>query len=174
MSRILIIDDDRSVRHLIGKAFEGSDVEVRLGRVGRRGTAAIVATSAPDAVLLDIMLPETSGLDLFDQIRAADAKLPIIFITSLDSSETAIKAMTLGAFDYLLKPLDVARIRELVRQALEIRRLMSTPVEVPGDGTGRQQRSMPLRPAIAWSAAARRCRKSTKRSAASRRRTSPC
>jgi two-component system nitrogen regulation response regulator GlnG len=58
--------------------------------------------------------------------------MPIVFITSLASSETAIKAMTLGAFDYLLKPLDIARIRELVGQALEIRRLMSIPVDVPG------------------------------------------
>jgi two-component system nitrogen regulation response regulator GlnG len=69
---------------------------------------------------------------VFDKIRALDPKLPVIFITSLDSSETAIKAMTLGAFDYLLKPLDVSRIRELVRQALEIRRLMNTPVSLPG------------------------------------------
>ncbi len=56
----------------------------------------------------------------------------MIFITSLSSSETAIKAMTLGAFDYLLKPLDLARIRDLVRQAIEIRRLMSIPVDMPG------------------------------------------
>jgi two-component system nitrogen regulation response regulator GlnG len=56
----------------------------------------------------------------------------VIFITSLSSSDTAIKAMTLGAFDYLLKPLDLARIRDLVRQALEIRRLMSIPVEFSG------------------------------------------
>ena len=69
---------------------------------------------------------------LFEKIRRVDPKLPVIFITSLSSSETAIKAMTLGAFDYLLKPLDLARIRDLVRQALEIRRLMSIPVEMPG------------------------------------------
>jgi two-component system nitrogen regulation response regulator GlnG len=86
----------------------------------------------PDVALLDILLPKTSGLELFEELREADSKMPIIFITSLASSETAIKAMTLGAFDYLLKPLDIARIRELVGQALEIRRLMSIPVDVPG------------------------------------------
>src|SRR4030095_11240765 len=85
-----------------------------------------------DVVLLDILLPESSGLDLFEKIRSIDSKLPVIFITSLSSSDTAIKAMTLGAFDYLLKPLDLARIRDLVRQAIEIRRLMSIPVEMPG------------------------------------------
>ena len=94
----------------------------------------------------------------------------MIFITSLASSDTAIKAMTLGAFDYLLKPLDLARIRDLVRQALEIRRLMSIPVEMPGvatvAATARHRRTAATR----WSATARRCRKCTRRSAASRRR----
>lgn len=136
MPRILIIDDDRSVRHLIGKVFEDTDVEVVAGATAEEGLEQL-AQFPPDAVLLDVLLPQASGLDVFDQIRKTDAKLPVIFITSLDSSEMAIKAMTLGAFDYLLKPLDVARIRALVRQALEIRRLMSTPVAVPGDESER-------------------------------------
>jgi DNA-binding NtrC family response regulator len=131
MSKILVIDDDRSVRHLIEKAFSGSDVEVISAASAEEGLR-LQREAQPDAALLDILLPKTSGLELFEELREADAKLPIVFITSLASSETAIKAMTLGAFDYLLKPLDIARIRELVGQALEIRRLMSIPVEVPG------------------------------------------
>jgi two-component system nitrogen regulation response regulator GlnG len=136
MPKILIIDDDRSVRHLIGKVFEGSDVEVLSASTAEEGLRSVME-NPPDAALLDIMLPNTSGLDLFEQIHEADPKLPVIFITSLDSSEVAIRAMTLGAFDYLLKPLDVAKIRSLVRQALEIRRLTNTPVAVPGDDAER-------------------------------------
>lgn len=132
MSRILIVDDDRSIRHLITKTFEGTDIEVIAVSSAEEGMRSITEVS-PDVVLLDILLPNTSGLETFDEIREADPKLPIIFITSLDSSETAIKSMTLGAFDYLLKPLDVNRIKHLVGQALEIRRLMNIPVEVPGD-----------------------------------------
>ena len=131
MPRILVIDDDRSVRHLIAKAFDDTDVEVAPAATADEGLR-LLSELKPDVVLLDILLPESSGLDLFEQIRDADSKLPVIFITSLSSSETAIKAMTLGAFDYLVKPLDVARIRDLVRQAIEIRRLMSIPVELPG------------------------------------------
>lgn len=131
MSRILVIDDDRSVRHLIAKAFEDTDVEVVPAASAEEGMR-LLGEAQLDVVLLDILLPETSGLDLFEKIRKADSKLPVIFITSLSSSDTAIKAMTLGAFDYLLKPLDLARIRDLVRQAIEIRRLMSIPVEMPG------------------------------------------
>src|SRR5262245_4539840 len=131
MSRILVIDDDRSVRHLIAKAFEDSDVEVVPAASAEEGMR-LLDDKQLDVVLLDILLPEQSGLELFEKIRNIDPKLPVIFITSLSSSDTAIKAMTLGAFDYLLKPLDLARIRDLVRQAMEIRRLMSIPVEMPG------------------------------------------
>ncbi len=136
MSHILVIDDDRSVRHLIAKAFEESDVEVVLAATAEEGMQ-LLGSKQFDVVLLDILLPESSGLDLFERIRMIDSKLPVIFITSLSSSDTAIKAMTLGAFDYLLKPLDLARIRDLVRQAIEIRRLMSIPVEMPGAKNGR-------------------------------------
>jgi len=136
MSRILVIDDDRSVRHLITKAFEDTDVEVLPAATAEEGMR-LLSDSQFDAVLLDIMLPETSGLDVFEKIRSTDGKLPVIFITSLSSSDTAIKAMTLGAFDYLLKPLDLTRIRDLVRQALEIRRLMSIPVDLPGSRAAR-------------------------------------
>jgi two-component system nitrogen regulation response regulator GlnG len=116
---------------LISKAFDDTDVEVMPAASAEEGLR-LLGGAKPDAVLLDILLPEISGLEVFDRIRSVDMKLPVIFITSLSSSETAIKAMTLGAFDYLLKPLDLARIRDLVRQALEIRRLMSIPVELPG------------------------------------------
>jgi nitrogen regulation protein NR(I) len=130
MSRVLLVDDDRSVRHVISKAFEGSEVEVVAAATAEDGMR-LLSEVHPDVVLLDVMLPTTSGLDLFEQIRDTDAKLPVIFITSHASSEAAIKAMTLGAFDYLLKPLDLAQIQDLVHQALEIRRLMNTPVEMP-------------------------------------------
>jgi two-component system nitrogen regulation response regulator GlnG len=131
MSQILVIDDDRSVRHLIAKAFEDSDVQIIPAATAEEGMQ-LLDRGQFDVVLLDIMLPESSGLDLFERIHKVDSKLPVIFITSLSSSDTAIKAMTLGAFDYLLKPLDLARIRDLVRQAMEIRRLMSIPVDMPG------------------------------------------
>src|SRR5262245_7180040 len=113
MPKLLVIDDDRAVRHLIGRSFEGSDVTVVAADSAEEGLR-LVSEGAPDVVLLDILLPKISGLELFERIRSIDAKLPVVFITALESSETAIKAMTLGAFDYLLKPLDVPRMRELV------------------------------------------------------------
>ncbi len=85
MSKILVIDDDRSVRHLIEKSFAGSDVEVVSAATAEDGLR-LQRETQPDAALLDILLPNTSGLELFEELRRADAKLPIVFITSLASS----------------------------------------------------------------------------------------
>jgi nitrogen regulation protein NR(I) len=142
MPFVLVIDDDRSVRRLIERALEEVEAEVLSAATAEEGLK-MLEDQRPDVVLLDIMLPSTSGLDVFEQIREVDGKLPIVFITSLASSETAIKAMTMGAFDYLLKPLAVDKVQQLVRQALEIRRLSNVPVQMPsanGDsGNGRPE-----------------------------------
>ncbi|MGE3317649.1 MAG: sigma-54-dependent transcriptional regulator, partial [Planctomycetaceae bacterium] len=134
MSSVLVIDDDRSIQHLVRKALEREDVEVHVAGTATEGMK-LLSERKPDVVLLDIMLPNTSGLDMFEQIQKADPKLPLIFITSMESSETAIRAMTMGAYDYLLKPLSVSQIQELVHQAIKIRRLMNVPVEVPDTTT---------------------------------------
>ena len=75
---------------------------------------------------------ERSGLEIFQEIHEIDSRLPVMFITATDSSDTAIEAMTLGAYDYLLKPLDLPKLRDQVRQAIEIRRLANVPVGMPG------------------------------------------
>ncbi len=135
MATILVIDDDRSVVHLIENAFRDEEgIEVLAANSAQQGVQRLQAKAA-DVVLLDVMLPDMSGLDVYQQIRAIDQKLPVIFITVDDTSNTAIEAMKLGAFDYLVKPLDLARVRELVSHAIEMRRLMHEPVNVqaPGD-----------------------------------------
>jgi two-component system nitrogen regulation response regulator GlnG len=91
------------------------------------GLAAV--NDAPcDVVLLDVMLPDLSGIEAYQRIQQVDPRLPVIFITAGGESDTAIEAMKLGAYDYLIKPLDQARVDELVRSAVEIRRQMQVPV----------------------------------------------
>ncbi len=130
MSSVLVIDDDRSVRHLVRQALDGADVQVLASGNAEDGLAS-VRQHRPDVVLLDVVLPGASGLDLFRRVHDADPRLPVIFVTADGSGDTAIEAMKLGAYDYLLKPLDLARVRQLVGQAQEIRRLTSVPVSVP-------------------------------------------
>jgi DNA-binding NtrC family response regulator len=127
---ILVVDDDRSVVHLVRAALKHLDSEVLAAASADEGLD-ILRSDLPDVVLLDVMLPGESGLEAFERIRRADERVPVIFITAGGESDTAIEAMKLGALDYLLKPLDVARVRYLVEQALEMRRLMETPVELP-------------------------------------------
>ncbi len=64
--------------------------------------------------MLDIILPDLSGLDAFEQFQQADGKLPIIFLTSDSSSGTAMEAMKKGAFDYVLKPIDLPALKTVV------------------------------------------------------------
>ena len=141
MSQILVIDDDRSVRHLIAKGVRRHGRRSGSRRHGRRRHAAARRSAAGRGAARYSASGNLRPRAVRRAFARVDAKLPVIFITSLASSETAIKAMTLGAFDYLLKPLDLARIRDLVGQALEIRRLMSIPVEMPGARPQRQRRA---------------------------------
>jgi len=134
MPKLLVIDDDRSVLHMISQAFGNTPFTVLKAQTAEQGLALLA--ESPDVVLLDIVLREGSGLVVVNQIRERDPKLPVIFITGRGSSETAIEAMKLGAYDYLLKPLHLDKLRELVERALKIRGLMQTPVEVAPDDHG--------------------------------------
>jgi len=130
MPRVLVVDDDRGVLHVVGKSLSMLEVDV-LTAASAAEALQKLSDERPDAVLLDIVLPDGSGLDVFRKIRDADRRLPVIYITAADDSETAIEAMQLGAFDYLTKPLDLPSLNELVTRAIETRRMMNVPVAIP-------------------------------------------
>src|SRR5262245_653610 len=127
---VLLIDDDRSVHLIVGRALEDAGFRLVAVTTAQEGLS-VVEKLQPEVVLLDIVLPEINGLELFRKLRALDARVPVVFITAGGTSDTAIEAMKLGAYDYLLKPLDLAKVRELMERAVENQRLMKVPVEVP-------------------------------------------
>lgn len=127
MPTLLAIDNDRTVLRLIERAFEGADLTTLTCSDAETGMPHIL-NGEVDVCLLDIMLPEMNGLELARKIRALDKRLPFIFITSMDDSDTAIEAMKLGAYDFCTKPLDIQQVQDLVERALEARRLMRSPV----------------------------------------------
>lgn len=138
MSEVFVIDDDRTVLHMVSRSLEKHGHSVTsFSKPGEAVTA--IQETPPQAVILDIVLPDTSGLDVFKEIQAIDRRLPVIFITADNSSDLAIDAMQLGAFDYVTKPLDLPSLNELVNKAIETRRLMKTPVAV-GSGDSNEQR----------------------------------
>ena len=87
----------------------------------------------PDAVVLDLRLPDQSGLEVYQAIRRMDARIPVIFVTTVLSADAAIEAMQFGAYDYLFKPLDLAQLRRVVGEALEAARRMREPAGPPDD-----------------------------------------
>ena len=95
----------------------------------RRGSRR-VAERAPDVILLDLRLPDQSGLEVYQQIRRLDARIPVIFVTMAKAADAAIEAMKQGAYDYLFKPLDLHQLRRVVGEALEVARRMREPAVV--------------------------------------------
>jgi two-component system nitrogen regulation response regulator GlnG len=132
MQTLLVIDDEASIRYSIQEVLESDDLRIRVAEHAAEGLAA-VREEAPDVVLLDIRLGNRSGLELFSELRQIDPKILVIFITGQGNSDTAIEAMKLGAFDYLVKPLDLGQLKQVVEQALKISQLMHVPaaVDVP-------------------------------------------
>jgi len=135
MSTILVIDDDLAMQQVFTRLLSDEQMTVLVADSTKRGLE-MLEESRPDVVLLDIMLPDASGLDTFTHIRERDPHLPVIFITSDQTSDTAIEAMRLGAFEYLTKPLNFPRVRQIIGQAIEIRRLMRVPVSMGQEGEG--------------------------------------
>jgi nitrogen regulation protein NR(I) len=122
MPTLLIVDDEPNVLYSLEKGLGSETLAVITA--GKAGQAiAMVEKQRPDAVILDVRLPDMSGLDAFDRICRIDPRLPVIIITAYASTETAIEAMKRGAFDYLLKPIDLRELRDAVAKALQISRM---------------------------------------------------
>ena len=119
MQRILVIDDDSSVRSFLkrGLSYEGYAVEV--AEHGEQGLAQ-AREKYPDLVILDWMMPGLDGLEVLRRLRVGDETLPVIMLTAKDTPEDQIKGLGTGADDYITKPISfdllVARIRSLMRR----------------------------------------------------------
>jgi two-component system nitrogen regulation response regulator GlnG len=134
MPKLLIVDDEPGILYSLKAALETEDTAVVTAQTAALGIAA-VAREKPDTVILDVRLPDMSGLDAFDRIRQIDPRLPVIIVTAHGGTDTAIEAMKRGAFEYLLKPIDLHQLDELVGKAFELRRIQATPT-VFGDRAG--------------------------------------
>jgi two-component system nitrogen regulation response regulator GlnG len=126
MSKLLIVDDEPNVLYSLEKRLKSESLEVITASTAKQGIE-LVKDSNPDAVLLDVRLPDMSGLDAFDEIRQHDPRMPVVIITAHATTETAIEAMKRGAFEYLLKPLDLPELREVVSRAVHLSHLSRTP-----------------------------------------------
>jgi len=131
MSIILIVDDDFHLGQSFEKLLTEEGHVVYTATTGETGIA-LVKEQVPDLVIMDVCLPGINGLEAFQAIREIEAKIPVIVMTAFGTTETAIKATTLGAFDYILKPFEIPNMLALIEQALEAGRFMRSKVEMDG------------------------------------------
>ena len=117
--RVLVVDDEPNIAELLRMAlrYEGWDVETAL--TGSKAVAAAKKFS-PDAVVLDMMLPDLDGMEVLRRLRADSADVPVLFLTAKDAIEDRVAGLTAGGDDYVTKPFSleevVARLRALMRR----------------------------------------------------------
>jgi two-component system, OmpR family, response regulator MprA len=118
--RLLVVDDDRALREVLRRALTLAGYEVVLTESGA-GAVSEVTSSVPDAVVLDVGLPDIDGLDVCRMLRREGNRVPVLMLTARDAIADRIDGLDAGADDYLVKPFDIdelkARIRALLRRA---------------------------------------------------------
>jgi len=132
MERILIVDDDEGLIHFLSRFFTKLDKDVTSSTDGL-SALELVAKEQFDLILIDYKMPGLNGLETLKEIRNLQVKTPVIIMTAYGTTETAIEAMKLGAYDYLLKPFDREELRQIASDALEVNRLMKEIVTLPSE-----------------------------------------
>ena len=128
MTTILIIDDDDQLRKSFNKLLGEEGHHSKCAASGEAGLK-IIQEETPDLVILDMRLPGMNGFETFKAIHEMEPKLPVIIMTAFGTTETAIEATKMGAFDYILKPFDIPEMLVVIKQALEASRFMRSPVD---------------------------------------------
>jgi len=129
--KILVIDDEKLIRWTLEQHLVKEGYEVVTADSAEKGLA-FINEEAPDLVLLDNRLPEMTGLELLEMLNVPERGLMVIMITAYGLVETAVKAMKLGAYDYISKPFNLEEITFVIRKALEAGSLRSQVKQLQG------------------------------------------
>lgn len=127
--KILLVEDDESLAASLQRALEVTGYAVQAAHGADQGLARAQQEDF-DVVVTDLQMPGSSGLKVVETLHSTRPRLPVILMTAHHTSEVAITATKLGAYEYLVKPFKTPELLDLVEKALKIRRLMAEPVEV--------------------------------------------
>src|SRR5881397_61123 len=127
MDKLLLIDDEADVQYSFRRIFDSPEIELTAASSGEEGLKLIPRVK-PDLVIMDVRMGGLNGLETLRRIRETSAKLPVIMMTAYGTTQTAIEAMKLGAYDYLLKPFDVPKLKQIIATALKAARDMKQVV----------------------------------------------
>jgi len=131
LPRILIVDDDRSIRRTLEKFLGAEGYEVA---TAQDAPSAISSADGSDLMLLDLGLPGGSGFDVLTALSDRDRPPTVVVVTARDDMQSTVKAIQLGAYEYLVKPVDIDRLREVVKRALDSRESRDQLVELASAG----------------------------------------
>jgi len=120
--RVLIVDDEELVSRGYARALRKAGFEVHTATSGQDALKQF-DNGGFDTIISDILMPGMGGLDLIREIRNRDQEVPVIVVTGGPSIDTAIKAMERGALKYLIKPVDVVKLTDAVKRAMQLRRM---------------------------------------------------
>ncbi|HEY3789860.1 MAG TPA: sigma-54 dependent transcriptional regulator, partial [Urbifossiella sp.] len=126
MAKLLLVDDEPNVLYTLELGLAADELEIITALTGKEAIR-LARGKRPDVAILDVRLPDMSGLDVFDALHTIDRRMPAIIVTAHSTTDTAIEATKRGAFDYLSKPVDLHKLREVVGRALDLRRMQSVP-----------------------------------------------
>jgi nitrogen regulation protein NR(I) len=127
MSKLLLIDDEADVRYSFQRILDSPEIEVTTAASGEEGLR-LIPKLKPDLLIMDVRMAGITGLETLRRIRQMDSKLLVILMTAYGTTQTAIEAMKLGAYDYLLKPFDVPKLKEIIANAFKAARDMTQVV----------------------------------------------
>ncbi|HEV2656614.1 MAG TPA: response regulator transcription factor [Ktedonobacteraceae bacterium] len=151
MQRILVIDDDATVTNVLKRGLSHEGFLVETAHSGAEGLV-IVEDHLVDLVILDVMMPRLSGLEVLHRLRVVDEHLPILLLTAKDTQEDQVKGLESGADDYVVKPFSfvvlVARVRALLRRQWTERspllRFANLTLDVSSHDVRRGEQKIPL------------------------------
>jgi two-component system response regulator MprA len=119
--KILVVDDERAVRESLQRALELEGYDVELAANGEEALERVTGTAAPDAMILDVLMPGIDGLEVCRRLRAGASSLPVLMLTARAEVDSRVAGLDAGADDYLPKPFALAellaRLRALLRRA---------------------------------------------------------
>src|SRR5216684_3285425 len=118
MNKLLLIDDEADVQYSFQRIFDSPEIELTTASSGEEGLK-LVPKLKPDLVIMDVRMGGITGLETLRRLRQTEPKLLVILMTAYGTTQTAIEAMKLGAYDYLLKPFDVPKLKQIIEGALK-------------------------------------------------------
>ena len=121
---VLVVDDEEVMREILETLLEGEGYRVKLAETGEDGLA-LSRREPVDVAVVDVMLPDMSGIEVLDELKKADPEMVVLMITAFASVETAITAMKRGAFDYITKPFKNDEVLVVVGNGMKQRRLVT-------------------------------------------------